>query len=177
MILPGETEAGSAGTQPCRGISRWAHRADVLQRGTLTSRAASWQEQSSDDRPPCLENPRPAGAESTLTENVASPFHAEPGQLVGTTTAAQNVTVTNTSDARLSIGRVQVTGDFSVGSNKCRLVAPGGTCTLQVRFTPTTAGICTGRLRLLDPVGRRKQVVALTGLGVDSVASANPTLP
>src|SRR5260370_15757733 len=35
---------------------------------------------SSDDSPACLENPRPAGAESTLTENVASPFHAEPGQ-------------------------------------------------------------------------------------------------
>ena len=33
---------------------------------------------SSDDRPPCLENPRPEGAESTLTENVASPFQAEP---------------------------------------------------------------------------------------------------
>ena len=38
------------------------------------------RKQSSDDRPPCLENPLPAGAESTLTENVASPFHAEPGQ-------------------------------------------------------------------------------------------------
>ena len=34
--------------------------------------------QPSDDRPPCLENPRPEGAESTLTENAASPFHAEP---------------------------------------------------------------------------------------------------
>src|ERR1035437_909933 len=34
----------------------------------------------SDDRPPCLGNPRPAGAESTLTENAASPFHAEPKQ-------------------------------------------------------------------------------------------------
>ena len=37
---------------------------------------------SSDDRPRCLENPRPAGAESTLTENVASPFHAEPRHFV-----------------------------------------------------------------------------------------------
>ncbi len=36
------------------------------------------QNESSDDRPPCLENPRPGGAESTLTENAASPFHAEP---------------------------------------------------------------------------------------------------
>ena len=32
--------------------------------------------------PQCLENPRPAGAESTLTENARSPFHAEPRQTV-----------------------------------------------------------------------------------------------
>jgi len=38
------------------------------------------KKQPSDDRPPCLENPRPEGAESTLTENAASPFHAEPKQ-------------------------------------------------------------------------------------------------
>src|SRR5437899_10655531 len=36
------------------------------------------KQSSSDDRPPCLENPRPEGAESTLMENAASPFHAEP---------------------------------------------------------------------------------------------------
>src|SRR5437588_4860173 len=39
------------------------------------------RKQSSDDRPACLENPRPAGAESTLTENLTSPFHAEPGHI------------------------------------------------------------------------------------------------
>ena len=33
---------------------------------------------ASDDRFPCLENPRPQGAESSLTENVTSPFQAEP---------------------------------------------------------------------------------------------------
>ncbi len=38
------------------------------------------RQESSDDRPPCLENPRPEGAESTLTENAPSPFHAEPKQ-------------------------------------------------------------------------------------------------
>src|SRR5437016_13646781 len=36
------------------------------------------QKQASDDRSSCLENPRPAGAESSLTENVTSPFQAEP---------------------------------------------------------------------------------------------------
>jgi hypothetical protein len=34
--------------------------------------------QKSHRTPLCLENPRPAGADSTLTENVASPFQAEP---------------------------------------------------------------------------------------------------
>jgi hypothetical protein len=36
------------------------------------------QTQASDDRLSCLENPRPEGAESSLTENVTSPFQAEP---------------------------------------------------------------------------------------------------
>ncbi len=39
------------------------------------------QKPASDDSLSCLENPRPEGAESSLTENVASPFPAEPRQL------------------------------------------------------------------------------------------------
>ena len=38
------------------------------------------QKKASDDRSSCLENPRPAGAESSLTENATSPFQAEPAQ-------------------------------------------------------------------------------------------------
>ena len=38
------------------------------------------QKPASDDSLSCLENPRPEGAESSLTENVASPFPAEPRQ-------------------------------------------------------------------------------------------------
>jgi hypothetical protein len=39
------------------------------------------QKQASDDRSLCLENPRPERAESSLTENVTSPFQAEPAQV------------------------------------------------------------------------------------------------
>jgi len=74
MILPGETEAGTAGTRPCRGILRWAHRDDG--RGREDRPCAA--QPPSDRKTPSLENPRPEGAESTLTENAASPFHAEP---------------------------------------------------------------------------------------------------
>jgi hypothetical protein len=42
--------------------------------------ALSIRKQASDDRSSCLENPRPEGAESSLTENVTSPFQAEPAQ-------------------------------------------------------------------------------------------------
>jgi hypothetical protein len=44
--------------------------------------ALSIQKQASDDRSSCLENPRPEGAESSLTENVTSPFQAEPAHKV-----------------------------------------------------------------------------------------------
>ncbi len=43
--------------------------------------ALSIQKQASDDRSSCLENPRSEGAESSLTENVTSPFQAEPAQI------------------------------------------------------------------------------------------------
>ncbi len=46
---------------------------------------------SSDDRPRCLENPRPEGAESTLTENACSPFHAEPRHTVFAGFSGQDV--------------------------------------------------------------------------------------
>jgi hypothetical protein len=49
--------------------------------GTYPLALCTKPKQSSDDRPPCLENPRPEGAEPTLPENVPSPFHAEPRQI------------------------------------------------------------------------------------------------
>ena len=76
MTLPGETEAGSAGMQPCRGIAWWAHRNDVAGRGS--SPFALFPKTHRIGRPLCLENPRPEGAEYSLTESDPSPFHAEP---------------------------------------------------------------------------------------------------
>jgi hypothetical protein len=46
MNLPGETEAGSAGRQPCRGITGRAHRADVQPRGSQSSRAVHCEEKA-----------------------------------------------------------------------------------------------------------------------------------
>ena len=63
MTLPGETEAGSAGMHPRRGIARRAHRDDV-ERGGLPF--ALFPETHRIGRPLCLENPRPEGADHLL---------------------------------------------------------------------------------------------------------------
>src|ERR1019366_8583771 len=79
MALPGETEAGSAGTQPCRGIARWAHRDDAGGRGSRLSRSSQIHIGSVD--PDALKIPA-RRAECSLTENAPSPFQAEPEQQI-----------------------------------------------------------------------------------------------
>jgi hypothetical protein len=78
MILPGETEAGSAGMQPCRGIAWWAHRDDDQERGNQLLALRLPTIGSKD--PDALKIPA-RRAEFTLTENASSPFHAEPEQV------------------------------------------------------------------------------------------------
>jgi hypothetical protein len=75
MALPGETEAGSAGTQPCRGIAWRAHRDDVAGRESRLLRSAQNHIGSVD--PDALKIPA-RRAEYLLTESAPSPFHAEP---------------------------------------------------------------------------------------------------
>lgn len=77
MILPGETEAGSAGMQPCRGITWWAHRDDDRERGSFP--LALLQNYIGSKDPHALKIPA-RRAECSLTENANSPFHAEPEQ-------------------------------------------------------------------------------------------------
>src|SRR2546425_9415957 len=45
---------------------------------------------ASDDRLPCLKNPRPEGAESSLTESASSPFQAEPAHRMARILAVEN---------------------------------------------------------------------------------------
>ena len=79
MNLPGETEAGSAGMQPCRGISWWAHRDDDRERGS--SPLALFQNCIGSKDPHALKIPA-RRAERSLTGNVLFPLHAEPRQPV-----------------------------------------------------------------------------------------------
>jgi hypothetical protein len=75
ITVPGETEAGSAGMRPCRGIAWWAHRDDVV--GTSEFRSTPLPHSIGSVDPDALKIPA-RRAEFTLTENARIPFHAEP---------------------------------------------------------------------------------------------------
>ena len=71
-----------------------------------------------------------------------------PSQSVGTPSTAQTVTLSNSGDLPLTVGNIQVTGDFAQ-SNNCRAtVRAGSSCALQITFTPTASGTRSGSLIL-----------------------------
>jgi large repetitive protein len=99
-------------------------------------------------------------------------FHA---QFVGTTSAPQNVTLTNTGTATLSISSISVNKPFLLGSKTTcgTSVATGAKCTLSVIFQPTVMGLKTGLLVLNDSASSKPQVIELSGTG--TVLTVSPS--
>jgi hypothetical protein len=98
-------------------------------------------------------------------------------QTVATASAAQTVTVTNTGGANLVIGTATIggtnAGDFSKSADTCAgaTVAPAGTCSVSVRFTPAAAGARSGTLSISSNAAGSPHVVSLSGTG------AAPAIP
>src|SRR5437867_618476 len=86
-------------------------------------------------------------------------------QTVGTTSAAQTVTLTNTGSAALAITTISTSGDFAETDNCGSSVAVGGNCAINVTFSPTASGTRTGSLRATDNTSGSPQTVSLTGAG------------
>ncbi|MDE3104074.1 MAG: choice-of-anchor D domain-containing protein [Acidobacteriota bacterium] len=57
----------------------------------------------------------------------------------GSTSVQQTITLTNTSNATLQVGTPAVTSASFTVSSGCSALAPAGTCTLTVNFTPGSA--------------------------------------
>ncbi len=87
-------------------------------------------------------------------------------QLLGTTSAAQTVTLTNTGTAALSVSGMAASGDFAE-TNSCRSsVGPGASCTVSVSFTPSTTGARSGSVTITDSAAGSPQIITLSGTGV-----------
>jgi hypothetical protein len=98
-------------------------------------------------------------------------------QPVGTTSAAQSVTLTNTGTAMLNVTSIQIAGDFGQINNCPSALASNRSCTFNVAFTPTVIGTRSGTLTLSDNAQGSPQSVTLTGTGSAAypLATVTPT--
>lgn len=101
-------------------------------------------------------------------------------QKVGTVSAPQTVSLTNTGTSVLSISTIAASGDF-VQTNTCgatlNILNVGQSCTISVIFQPTSSGARAGTLTIADNASGSPQAVTLSGngLAVFSLAAASST--
>ena len=88
---------------------------------------------------------------------------------MGTTSAAQTMTLSNTGNASLSISSIAIgganSGDFAQTNNCGSSVAAGANCAISVTFTPAAAGSRSASLAITDNASSSPQTVSLTGTG------------
>ncbi len=97
---------------------------------------------------------------------------AFPGQSAGTSSGPQQLTLTNASIDNISIPSLATSGDFSetdtcVASSP---LAPSGTCTANVTFSPTAAGTRTGSLNISNSANSVPISIPLAGTGTTAPA-------
>jgi len=114
------------------------------------------------------------GAPSASLSPTSLTFPSEPA---GTTSAAQQVTLSNAGTAPLTLHSFVINGDFSFTDNCQATLAPSASCTFGVTFKPTATGTRTGTLTINDDASDSPQQVSLTGTGTAgaAVASVAPT--
>ena len=100
-------------------------------------------------------------------------------QLIGTTSAAQAVTITNTGSLALQIAPFVVTGDFTA-TDDCHTstgIAPGKSCSVNISFAPTAPGTRTGGLTMTSNDAASPTTISLSGFaGAPIVSFSVPSL-
>jgi hypothetical protein len=88
-------------------------------------------------------------------------------EVVGTTSPAKTVTLTNTSTGTLQISTIMPSGDFAISANTCGATLAGKkSCKVSITFTPMALGKLTGTLTFTDNAINSPQTVPLSGTGV-----------
>jgi hypothetical protein len=101
------------------------------------------------------------------------------GQLIGASSTAQAVKLTNAGNASLTISSITASGDFSQTNTCGSSLAAGANCSISVTFKPSAGGSRTGSLSVTDNASPNTQSVSLSGTGMDfsvSVSSSSSSL-
>jgi len=84
---------------------------------------------------------------------------------IGTTSSPQTVTLQNNGPALLTISSIMASGDFAFTSACPPTLASGGTCGIDVTFTPLAPGARTGALTIASDATGSPHTVPLSGTG------------
>jgi hypothetical protein len=95
-------------------------------------------------------------------------------QVVGTVSAGQAITLSNTGSAGLGIVGIAVALPFTQTNTCGSSLAAGATCTINVTFAPTTEGDFTSNVSITDNAQGSPQTVALSGTGVAQPPPCTP---
>jgi hypothetical protein len=101
---------------------------------------------------------------SAATDALSTTSLTFAAQAVGTASAPQPVTLTNSGDEALNAIAVTATGSFTVFNNCGAQLQGNASCTISVAFVPTAIGTQSGSLSVSDQF--RTQTVALSGTGI-----------
>jgi hypothetical protein len=113
------------------------------------------------------------GETSTLSAYVKDSSLVFPNQVIATTSANQNITLTNNGDVPLTIASVGISGanmgDFTQ-SNSCP-IAPstlnaGTSCNVGMTFTPSASGNRTATVTITDNAPGSPRNIAVSGIGL-----------
>jgi hypothetical protein len=148
------------------------------QGGSLTSGSAAVGDFNCDGR---LDLASPSAGVSVLLQipppaSLSSTSLNFGNELVGTTSAPNQVTLSNPSGLALTISSIAVTGtnatDFSQ-TNTCGTgLAAGASCTITVTFKPTQTGPRTASVTITDNAAGSPQTIGLSGTGLASGPNA-----
>lgn len=103
------------------------------------------------------------GAAPKVTLSASSLMFGQ--EVVGTTSSAQPVTLTNSGTGSLSITSVAATSNFKVTTTCGATVAPGASCELNVVFAPSTSGNLDGRVTMTDNAPGSPRMLLVNGTG------------
>jgi hypothetical protein len=78
-----------------------------------------------------------------------------------------DVTLTNNGTESLVISKIVLTGDFSETDTCALPIAPGGSCTVSITFTPSQLGKGSGGMTITDNAANGQQSITLTGVGIN----------
>lgn len=89
-----------------------------------------------------------------------------PGTYVDVSSTPQSLTLSNTGNGTLVIAGLSISGNFAQTSNCSGTIAPGASCSIQVRFTPQSSGALAGQLTLSSNAAGSPSLVRLGGTGL-----------